>query len=182
MKNTMYDQAQRKPSQTNGSARFASVQEADRRGANRHVFTAAADVTELGSGARFSTRTTDLGPGGCFADTTNPFPVGARVRVNVRKGKTEFETCGAVVYSQTGLGMGIAFDKLGAEERHALDAWLADLTDGRQALPETPHPPSKLGPAHGSDHAALVRLVQLMISKGLFTEAEGAFVLHDPVL
>jgi len=28
----------------------------------------------------------------------------------------------------------------------------------------------------------VVRLVQLMISKGLITEAEGASVFHDPVL
>jgi hypothetical protein len=182
MKNSMHDHSQGEPSQTSPSARFASVQEGDRRGANRHVFTAAADVTELSSGARFSTRTTDLGPGGCFVDTTNPLPVGARVCVNVRKGRTEFETCGAVVYSQTGLGMGIAFDELGADERHALDAWLADLTGGRQALLETPHPPRRIGPAHGSDHAALVRLVQLMIGKGLLTEAEGSLVLHDPIL
>jgi hypothetical protein len=178
----MYDHAQGKPSQTSGARRSASVQETDRRGANRHVFTAAADVTELSSGACFSTRTTDLGPGGCFVDTTNPFPVGAKVCVNVRKGKTEFETCGTVVYSQTGLGMGIAFDELGAEERHALDAWLADLTGGRHALLETPHPPRRIGPVRGSDHAALVRLVQLMIGKGLLTEAEGAFVFHEPVL
>jgi hypothetical protein len=29
---------------------------------------------------------------------------------------------------------------------------------------------------------AMVRLVQLMIGKGLVTEAEGTSILHDPVL
>ena len=39
------------------------------------LVTDAAEVIELHSGARFSTRTMDLGPGGCFVDTTVPFPV-----------------------------------------------------------------------------------------------------------
>src|ERR1700730_18864568 len=84
-----------------------AVQEAERRIAERHMFTAGAEVIELKSGARFSTRTTDLGPGGCFVDTTVPFPIGSHVRVILNKGKKAFETAGSVVYSQHGLGMGI---------------------------------------------------------------------------
>jgi hypothetical protein len=90
----------------------SAVQEAERRAAERHMFTAGAEVVELKSGARFSTRTTDLGPGGCFVDTTVPFPIGSIVRVTLNKGKTTFETAGTVVYSQHGLGMGIAFSEL----------------------------------------------------------------------
>jgi len=101
----MYDHGQKKYSRDDLSGKSASTGEADRRNADRHVFTASAEVVELSSGARFSTRTTDLGPGGCFVDTMLPFPVGAKVRVNVQKGKTQFETGGVVVYSQTGLGM-----------------------------------------------------------------------------
>src|SRR5580658_10789501 len=94
-----------------------STKDVERRHADRHIFTAAADVVELGSGARFSTRTTDLGPGGCFVDTTNPFAVGSRVRIALHKGKNVFETPGVVVYSQHGLGMGIAFDEIDPEQR-----------------------------------------------------------------
>src|ERR1700729_3069817 len=101
-------------------ASSTAVQEAERRGGERHMFTAGAEVVELKSGARFSTRTTDLGPGGCFVDTTVPFPVGSKLRVTLHKGKTTFETPGTVVYSQHGLGMGIAFDELDAEQRLAL--------------------------------------------------------------
>src|SRR5579863_6354588 len=95
----------------------AGAGEADRRNTDRHPFTASAEVVELGSGAKFSTRTTDLGPGGCFVDTMVPFPVGANVRVIVHKGKTNFETGGVVVYSQAGLGMGIAFENMEPRER-----------------------------------------------------------------
>src|SRR5579863_7261870 len=111
----------------------ASTSEADRRNTDRHAFTASAEVVELSSGAKFSTRTTDLGPGGCFVDTMVPFPVGANVRVHVRKGKTQFETGGVVVYSQTGLGMGIAFSEMDESQRSALDLWFAELTGEKQA-------------------------------------------------
>ncbi len=163
-------------------SRAAAAATSDRRNADRHTFTASAEVVELSSGARFSTRTTDLGPGGCFVDTILPFPVGAKVRVSVRKGQTTFETGGLVVYSQTGLGMGIAFSGMEPQQQDALDSWFAELTGRKQSAPP-------LAPAHqihGSatstpQDMAVKGLVRLMITKGLLTEAEGASILHDPV-
>ena len=163
--------------------KLATAKDAERRGADRHIFTAAAEVIELTSGARFSTRTTDLGPGGCFIDTLVPFPVGAKVHVSVRKGKTQFETGGVVVYSKAGLGMGIEFDALGPSQRLALEQWLRELTGGRfVASPESAPACQGSVRSGGPDHAALVRLVHLMVGKGMLTEAEGASVLYDPVL
>jgi len=177
----MYDQGHK----TKSHSKPAATSEADRRGNNRHVVTASAEVVELASGAKFSTRTTDLGPGGCFVDTMVPFPVGSSVRLKVQKGKTQFETAGTVVYSQTGLGMGIAFSNMAPSQRTALDGWIAELADEKQALTHEPgyvptsRPVEEIRPP---DKAALVRLVRLMISKGILTEAEGASVLLDPVL
>jgi PilZ domain len=166
------------------SSAGATVTDLERRGANRHVFTAAADVVEVSSGARFSTRTTDLGPGGCFVDTSNPFPVGSKLHMRLHKGKTSFETTGTVVYSQHGLGMGIAFSDLPHDRRCALESWLADLAGDRQSheivTHETHSTPSSSPQRTGNP--ALVRLVRLMIGKGMLTEAEGASVLIDPVL
>ena len=177
----MYDGASKKP---RGENRAAAVEDAERRSGNRHVFTASAEVIEVSSGARFSTRTTDLGPGGCFVDTTNPFPVGAKVRVSIHKGKNEFHTPGTVVYSQHGLGMGISFTGLDEGQRQALNAWI-------HGIAEEVHAPTgfsrsqvkaEFDPQTVSQNTALVRLVRLMISKGMLTEAEGASVLVDPVL
>ncbi len=178
----MYEHGSKKQSGTSAYSKSSSVKDAERRGTDRHVVTASAEVIELSSGARFSTRTTDLGPGGCFVDTMTPFSVGAKVRVTIRKSKTEFQTVGTVVYSQSGLGMGIAFAELNPTQRLALEDWLTELTGGKQLLQESPH--SFPSPASGriADRAALVRLVQLMISKGILTEAEGASVLLDPML
>jgi len=177
----MHDQGGKKNSRNENEA----IASADRRNADRHLFTASAEVIELSSGARFSTRTTDLGPGGCFVDTMLPFPVGAKVRVSVRKSQTTFETSGLVVYSQTGRGMGIAFNTMEPQQRDALDSWLAELTGTKQAHASQP---TSAHAVHGSISgkpqglAALTRLVRLMITKGLITEAEGASILYEPVL
>jgi hypothetical protein len=166
------------------SVNKSATGEAERRGNDRHAITASAEVVELGSGAKFSTRTTDLGPGGCFVDTMVPFPVGANVRVKVHRGKTQFETGGLVVYSQAGLGMGIAFSNMEDSQRSALDAWLADLTGEKQAAHHHDSGYAGSSPSENrpGDKTALVRLVRLMITKGILTEAEGASVLMDPLL
>ena len=135
----MYDHGKSQYERDSTRAQKSSTAESERRGGDRHLITASAEVIELSSGARFTTRTTDLGPGGCFIDTLTPFPVGAQVRVTVYRGNSHFETRGTVVYSQSGLGMGIAFDKLDAAQRTALDTWLEELTNGRH-IPESRRP------------------------------------------
>lgn len=180
----MYDHGNKKHPHTTHTK--ATTGEAERRSADRHSFTASAEVIEIGSGARFSTRTTDLGPGGCFVDTMVPFPVGAQVKVAVRKNETEFNTLGTVVYSQHGLGMGIAFDALNPSQRTALDNWLMELTGARkvasrEVASHASHDASR-HTATASHSTAVVRLVRLMIGKGIITEAEGASILFDPVL
>lgn len=160
-----------------------TVKEAERRGTERHMFTAAADVRELSSGARFSTRTTDLGPGGCFVDTTNPFPVGSKLSLNLHKGNSSFETVGTVVYSQYGLGMGVAFDELAPAQQQALAEWLSEVTGERVVVQDPKHVAKRASDfQRPSQSPALVRLVRLLITKGILTEAEGSSVLIDPVL
>jgi hypothetical protein len=176
----MYEHSSGKYHQADAKGGTAT-NEAERRGGDRHLVIASAEIVELSSGARFSTRTTDLGPGGCFVDTLTPFPVGSKVRVTVYKANSHFECRGSVVYSQQGLGMGVAFDQLEAKQREALDAWIAELTHGRTPIPASKQPGSALKEI-ATDRTALVRLIQLMISKGIITEAEGNSVFLDPVI
>jgi len=178
----MYDHGSKKGSPDTRSSKSAT-KEAERRSADRHIFTASAEVVDLSSGARFSTRTTDLGPGGCFVDTLVPLPVGARVHVGVRKGKTQLDTNGVVVYSQTGLGMGIAFDSLDQPQRDALEDWLADITGSRATVFRDLTPKQELSTRpRGPDYATVERLIQLLVSKGLITQSEGASVLFDSLI
>src|ERR1700734_726179 len=167
----MHSTITKKHGHINSYGQPKKAQEAERRIAERHMFTAAAEVIELQSGARFSTRTMDLGPGGCFVDTTVPFPVGTKVRLALQKGKTNFKTGGNVVYSQAGLGMGIAFDEQEPQQRIALDEWIAEFTGSNppshehsfQPLQPSTHA-SKID-SHNitSEWVAMVRLVQLVV-------------------
>jgi PilZ domain len=182
----MYENGKKTPYRT--TSEEIAVKEAERRCSDRHMFTASADIVELASGARFSTRTTDLGPGGCFIDTTNPFSVGSKVQLLLRKGKTEFQTHGVVVYSQNGLGMGIAFNEVNPAQQAALQLWLAEITGEAVPVHELKRPgklfeqevSSWLRPT--ADRATVVRLIRLLITKGILTEAEGSHILMDPVL
>lgn len=164
-----------KPRVKTGSS-TGTADETDRRIGNRHTFTASADVTEMSSGARFSTRMTDLSFGGCFVDTMVPFPVGAKVHIRVHRGENEFETEGVVVYSQYGLGMGVAFESLAPARKEALDRWMAEL-GGSAAGQEDVVRSLATGSKEKIDAAGLARLVKLMVSKGILTDAEGTAVL-----
>lgn len=154
----------------------------DRRATQRVQFTASADVFELSSGARFSARTTDLGPGGCFVDTLIPFPVGSTVKIVLRRQKATFETGGSVVYSQSGLGMGIAFSELTAEQRAELASWLKETVAEKGTSYGAAATPAKTAHVDSSDHAILLRLINRLVHKGVLTEEEGLALLHDPML
>lgn len=178
----MYDHGPKKSAAGGGSSNSATS-EADRRSGDRHIFTASAEIVELSSGARFSTRTTDLGPGGCFVDTLIPLPVGARVHVGVRKGKTQLDTNGVVVYSQAGLGMGIAFDSLDQSQRDALEKWLIEITGSKAIVFSDVAPkPERSSPQAQPGNEMVTRLIGLLISKGVITAAEGASILYDPII
>jgi hypothetical protein len=158
------------------------TKEGERRGNDRCPFTAQVEVIEIDSEVRFSGRTTDLGPGGCFVDTLVPFVAGAKVRVFVHKDKQELETNGTVVYSQTGLGMGIAFNPLKAEQRTLLETWLREVTGTHQYAFKRPSAPNANAAAGASGRAAFIRLIQLLVSKGVLTEEEASSVFHNPII
>lgn len=159
-----------------------NTMEAERRNAIRYQLTVSAEVVELKSGTRFSTRTTDLGPGGCFVDTLMPLPVGVDVNIRLHKDNMSIEATGTVTFSQAGLGMGIAFADMPPEKQGAFDAWLADLTTIRPASFETHRGAPRA--AHSKDKASALtqRLIRLLVKRNLITEAEATALLEDPLL
>ncbi len=151
----------------------------DRRGGLRYQITVAAEVIELISGTRFSTRTTDLGPGGCFVDTLMPLPVGSSVRVRLHKENTAIEALGTVTYSQSGLGMGVAFDNMLPEKARALDAWITELMQVKPpdlASHISTHAPAKTS---GSSDTSQ-KLIRLLVKRGVISAADAAAILNDP--
>jgi hypothetical protein len=102
-------------------------QPAKRRSVRRCAFVASAEVTELSSGTRLSTRTSELGLGGCYIETLNPFPEGTLVQLRILRDQGVFETKAKVVYSHTNFGMGLAFSEMIPNQRSLLEDWLAEL-------------------------------------------------------
>ena len=76
-----------------------------------------------------------------------------------------------------GLPLGIS-----EEKRLELADWIAGVTGERPVAHEIARVPKDSNTKQGREFVALVRLVRLMIGKGILTEAEGTSVLHDPVL
>jgi len=154
----------------------------DRRDGIRYQITVSAEVIELISGTCFSTRTTDLGPGGCFVDTLMPLPVGSTVRVRLHKDRVGIEVLGTVTYSQTGLGMGVAFDEMSPQKQRELDAWLAELTRPKPPAFESQHT-SQRAPAYSDTRADTAhRLIRLLVKRGVISDADAAAILNEPVL
>jgi hypothetical protein len=103
------------------------VQPAKRRSVRRCPFVASAEVTELSSGTLLSGRTSELGLGGCYVDSLNPFPEGTFVGLKVLRDQGVFETKAKVVYCDASFGMGMAFTDMARDQRSLLEAWLTEI-------------------------------------------------------
>jgi hypothetical protein len=154
-------------------------QESERRTAFRYSFTVAAQVTEVTSGSRLTARVSDLSLEGCYVDTLNPFPEGSCVRVQFLKGKEVFETGARVSYSDAGLGMGLAFAELTAEQHSFLTDCLSELgvelEPTRKQLPSLPAADREITP----EGAALAKLIRTLIRKSILSYSEGQELLRE---
>src|SRR5580658_7722735 len=99
----------------------------ERRQTDRHTFSAAAEVVELTSFSRISTRAADLSQKGCYLDSLNPFPIGTNVRVRIRWGGAELACTAVVRDAQPGLGMGVAFTDLDPPREALIKTWIEKL-------------------------------------------------------
>lgn len=93
----------------------------------RYAFFASAEITEPQTGVHLVGRTSELSRHGCYFDMMNPLPVGSTVKVQIRNHEQTFEARGHVIYSQSNMGMGVAFDEVGASHQQVLESWLLKL-------------------------------------------------------
>jgi hypothetical protein len=156
---------------------------AERRTHPRYPCTAAAEVVDTQSGARMNGRTSDIGRGGCYVDTINPFPVGTAVKIHLTKDEQSFVAQGKVVYGMSGLGMGLMFTSVDPEQLWTLQRWITEL--GRTSVPEpearTPQPVVGSAAEKGAKNEQYYVLSELIISlmrKGVLTDAEGKAMLE----
>jgi hypothetical protein len=104
---------------------------AEKRADQRFSFFADGEAA-LGDGTSVPAQLAELSSRGCYIGTLVPIPVGAELRLRISDGVRTCELQGKVVYlhSSSGLGifgMGVQLERMAAEERCVVDAWLRDL-------------------------------------------------------
>ena len=99
----------------------------DKREVPRYSFIAEVTVTDVANDTRMSGRISEISRKGCYVDLLNPLPVGTSLQLKVSRDLGVFTTPGRVIYNQPGMGMGVAFVDIPADQIKTLDAWLTEL-------------------------------------------------------
>jgi hypothetical protein len=94
-----------------------------RRRAIWYFFGGIAEVTDVGSGNRLVSETSELSRLGCFVKTTDPFLPGTVLDIKITHEKRSFVARGAVVHLLD-QGMGIAFGVVSPSDQTVLNGWL----------------------------------------------------------
>jgi hypothetical protein len=93
----------------------------------RYSFVVDIEMTDVQSEIRIRARTKMLSLFGCGVDTMKLFPKGTSVRIKLSHQGTDVKALAKVVYSQTELGMGLAFTSVEREDELILERWVAEL-------------------------------------------------------
>lgn len=169
----MRDEA-KKPSAT------VELRPEERRKHARYPFSAAAEVFEPQSNTRVTGRCSDLARGGCFIDAMSPFPVGTSVAIFISFDQKKFEAKGRVVYSQSGMGMGLEFTSVGPDQRWILEQWISELSGQPPAklkVIETERAPEPDASGNDEPRYVLNELIITLMRKGVLTDKEGKTLL-----
>src|SRR5581483_5595053 len=102
-----------------------AVSSADRRERLRRACRLSADVYQTGCGVPNRCTLSDIGPGGCYVETTAPFRKGASVDIVVRTSAMKLRVRGTVQAMHPAFGMGVAFSLSTAEEREQVQQLIA---------------------------------------------------------
>jgi hypothetical protein len=162
------------------AAGSTSVTLQERRTHPRHTISATFEAIHLKANTRLVARISDLGRGGCYVDTINPFPVGADLQLKIAHGNESFVADAVVTYSAHGMGMGLHFTHMDAQRVELLERWIANAID------VTPHPahPFEATVSRSTDVGpdediceVLSELILTLIRKGMLAEDQGRAML-----
>lgn len=154
--------------------------QSERRGAARSPFVAPVELVDMRTGSRTQARTSDLSMEGCYVDTLNPLLIGAAVRVQMQRHGQALDVLANVSSRHAGSGMGLVFEDMTPAQRDVVANWLSELRlpprmSFSNAFPENPQPPS--GDA-SQTHA--IRLIHVLVRKGVLSQSEANEILNDP--
>ena len=158
----------------------AEIAKNERRRNLRFPLVAMIEVVDIKSQAKVTGRTNDLGLGGCYVDTLSPFPIGASVKLVIERDGKSFSAEGKVVYSQHGMGMGIAFTAATRGDVRLFQNWILELSGKGTVEPDVPAPPQAFeAKADSKDavHDVVSELILILMRKNLLGDAEGKELL-----
>jgi PilZ domain len=155
----------------------ASIAPNNRRCGTRSPFIAPIEMVEMRTGSSIQARTSDLSLQGCYVDTLNPLPIGAAVRLQIHRAGMTLDVLANVSSRHAGSGMGLVFGEISETQRAVVEGWLGELGLPPRTLFESAFPPPKQATLPDSDCA--VRLVQVLLRKGVLSQSEATEVLRD---
>jgi hypothetical protein len=91
----------------------------------RLPFAAELRATEWNSGREIWGETTNLSKRGCYVRTSQSFPQGTLLVIEIRNHGVRFVTDAKVAYALEGEGMGLAFLNVPAKQLPILEDWLS---------------------------------------------------------
>jgi hypothetical protein len=147
----------------------------ERRRNLRFPVIAMVEVVDIKSQAKITGRTNDVGLGGCYVDTLSPFPVDSSVKLVIERDAKTFAAEGKVIFSQHGMGMGIAFTSATRGDVRLFQKWILELSGKATTEPDAPE---SARPEGGMDtpkrgvHEVLNELILMLMRKNLLTSAE----------
>jgi hypothetical protein len=149
----------------------------------RYPFTAAVQAVDTRFRTVLNARISDLGRGGCYIDAFSPFPLKSSVKLRITNEMRSFEAHANVIYSKTGMGMGLQFTAIEPEQLTVLDKWLAELSGASPPSTHTAAEPNGHAPAKESLNDeqcyALIERTIAMIREGSLTNAQGKAMLRN---
>jgi len=155
------------------------ARDAERRGDLRWSFVAPAELIDLRAEVRIEARTSDISLNGCYIDTLNPFPVGTSVRLRIYKGKDLFEVQATVSSQHPGSGMGLVFRDITPAYRSTLECWLCESLAPSEppamAIPRV----EKTAQPDARDDSRTIRLIHMLVRKGVLTQSEAVELLRN---
>jgi hypothetical protein len=166
----------------NASSRSTAVAPTEHRRYPRYSFTAAVQAVDTAQRSVLNARISDLGRGGCYVDAFSPFPIKTGVKLRITCEKRSFEAHANVVYSKTGMGMGLAFTSVEAEQLRVLDQWLGELSGTAPAeLPAAEGNGKGAVKERSSDEQcfALIEHTISLIRRGSLSSEQGKIMLRN---
>jgi PilZ domain len=99
----------------------------------RLPFAAELLATELNSGSEIWGETTNLSKGGCYVRTSQSFPRGTLLLIEIRNHGKRFQTDARVAYALEHEGMGLSFFNIPGNQLPILEDWLSSAM-GKQPM------------------------------------------------